>query len=170
MEDKLLPPPSLRPDQEGLCRRLDEWHRHYKLKSKPSDMFRGAIFAIRPECRSNPDYIAQAANSLREILYPFWSPQVRTVPDKKDALINYGSVLVDEALTQEIGRLYGRLNDLAHHHYKPSSDLDSSNFKEADFRQLLDDFEQVMKRALTRQFDLHSEIDQILNGTPELLI
>ncbi len=169
MEDKLLPPPSLRPDQEGLCRRLDEWHRHYKLKSKPSDMFRGAIFAIRPECRSNPDYIAQAANSLREILYPFWSgsPRFKNAHDKKDvALKNHGSVLVDKALTQKIGRLYGQLNDLAHHHCKPSSDLDSSNFKEADFKQLLDDFEQVMKRSLTRQLDLHDKIDQILNGTP----
>lgn len=66
-----LPPSSLTPKQEDLCKRMDKLHARYGLKVKPSDMFKGAIFAARIECRSNPDWVAQAANSLREILYPF---------------------------------------------------------------------------------------------------
>ena len=94
MPDELLPPPtgttpllppSLNPEQQDLCNRLDEWHDQYKsLKGKPSKMFQGAIFAIKTECRNNPDMIAQAAHSLREILYPFKS--------KEEAIREYGSV------------------------------------------------------------------------------
>ena len=92
-----LPPVRLTDGQENLCRRLDEWHERGGLKIKPSDMFRGAVFAIREECKSNPDRIAQAANSLREILYPFLSIQVKQVSSKRmDAFKNFGSVTVDK--------------------------------------------------------------------------
>ena len=78
-----LPPPSLSSEQQDLCRHLDELYDQYGLEVNPSDMFRGAMFAIKLECRSNPDRIAQAAHSLREIIYPFWSRQVKSVSDKK---------------------------------------------------------------------------------------
>ncbi|MCX6353765.1 MAG: hypothetical protein NTZ78_02530 [Candidatus Aureabacteria bacterium] len=165
-----LPPSSLRPEQEDLCRRLDELHGLYKLKMKPSEMFRGAIFAIRVECRSNPDWIAQAANSLREILYPFWSSQARTVASKKrEALIGYGSVLVDDVLMREVGIVYGLLNDLAHHGSNSTS-LDFSTFTISDFERLLADFERIMQDALMRQIDLHKEIDKILGSNPTQII
>jgi len=175
MEDKslpeptggdLLPPPFLTPEQDDLCKRLDQLYEQYDLKVNPSDMYRGAIFASRPECRSNPDWIAQAANSLREILYPFWSPQVKVIPEKKgDALKKYGSVLISDAFIQEVGRMYGQLNDLAHHG-SGSTNSDFSNFSITDFEVLLKKFEKVMQEALTRQIDVHKEIDQILNYEP----
>ena len=58
----------LTPEQEELCRRMDELHALNQLQTKPSDMYRGALSVIRDE--NNPDRIAQAALSLREILYP----------------------------------------------------------------------------------------------------
>lgn len=68
--DTPLPPVRLTPQQEDLCRRLDELYQPYDLHVRPSDMFRGAVFASRAECRNNSDWIAQAAHSLREILAP----------------------------------------------------------------------------------------------------
>ena len=151
----LLPPPSLSPEQQDLCRRLDEWHEPYGLQVKPSKMFEGAIFAIRPECGSNPDRIAQAAHSLREIIYPFWSPQVKAVSDKNkkgNALKKYGSVFVDE---EAVKKVYDQLNDLAHHRST------STNFE-----QVIANFVRVMRHVLTRQIDVHKEIDQILSSDP----
>ncbi len=175
MEDKLLPqpvgggplqPPSLTPEQEDLCKRIDELHTRYGLKVKPSDMFEGAIFAARRECRSNPDWIAQAAHSLREILYPFWSRHVDGITDRKaEAFKKYGSVRVDENFIQDIGRVYGLLNNLAHHG-STAANLDFTTFTIADFENLLLDFERVMRDALMRQIDIHEEIDKILSNNP----
>ena len=152
-----LPPPSLSPEQQDLCRRLDEWHEPYGLQVKPSKMFEGAMFAIKPECRSNPDRIAQAAHSLREIIYPFWSPQVKSVSDKKgNALKKYGSVFVDE---EAVGRVYNQLNDLAHHRSTATN-----------LEQVIANFVRVMRQALTRQMDIHGKINQILTGGPTQII
>ena len=155
-----LPPVLLTPEQEDLCRRLDELYDPYRSYVKlPSEMFRGAIFASRAECWNNPDWIAQAAHSLREILYPLWSPRHKSVPDKKeDVFQRYGAALFDETITDEVGRVYGRLTNLAHH--------DSASSTKTDFEELLTDFEVSMGQALTRQLDLHKEIDQLLREDP----
>lgn len=151
-----LPPPALSPEQQNLCRRLDELYDQYGLEVKPSKMFQGAIFAIRRECQRNPDGIAQAAHSLREIIYPFWSPQVKTVPDKRgNALKKYGAVSVDK---EKVGKVWGQLNDLAHHRSA------STNFE-----QVIENFVSVMLDALKRQIDIHKESDQILSGDPTQL-
>ena len=160
-----LPPPSLSPEQRELCRRLDEWHEPYELQVKPSKMFEGAIFAIRAECQSNPDLIAQAAHSLREILYPFWSSRVKTVPNKKEALKEYGSVHIDKAFIDKVARVYNQLCALAHHG-STSTNLDFSSFTISDFERLLAEFQGVMRDILKRQTDIHDKIDQILSGDP----
>ncbi len=155
-----LPPVRLTPDQENLCRRLDELYDPYRSEVKlPSEMFRGAIFASRAECLNNTDWIAQAAHSLREILYPLWSPKHKSVPDRKEEVFQrYGAALFDETLTVEVGRVYGRLTNLAHH--------DSPSSAKTDFEDILADFEVSMGQALTRQLDLHREFDQFLREDP----
>lgn len=162
-----LLPVSLNPEQEELCKRLDELHDQYRLKVKPSEMFRGAVFASRIECRTNPDWISQAANSLREILYPLSSRQVGD--NMGEAFKKYGSILIDESVMQEVGRVYGRLQNLAHHR-STSSNVDFANFTASEFEQLLAEFERVMQAVLTRQIDLHTDIDKILSGDPEQTI
>jgi hypothetical protein len=161
-----LPPSSITAEQEDFCKRIDELHTKYGLKVKPSDMFKGAIFAARIECRSNPDWVAQAANSLREILYPFWSRHVDGIADRKaDAFKNYGSVHVDKNFIQDIGSMYGLLNNLAHHG-NTSINLDFTTFTITDFEKLLSDFEREIRKALMRQIDIHQEIDKILSNDP----
>lgn len=161
----ILPPVSLTSEQEDLCIRLDDLYSQHSLTIKPSELFRGTLFAMRAECQSNPDWIAQAANSLREILYPFWSPQVKTIAVKKSkALEGYGSVFVSQVI-QGVNTLYGRLNDLAHHG-ATATNFNFLEFSLSDFEKILAEFENVMRDALTRQLDLHSELDSILDSGP----
>ena len=167
MADEFLPQPtgnssstqvSLTPQQEELCRRMDELHVLGRFQGQPSEMFLGALRVLGDE--RNPDRIAQAAHSLREILYPILSSRVR-------ALQNFRSAFSDVGL----GRIYGRLTDLAHHGVK-SNQLDFPNFTRSDFDRLLEDFEAAMQRALIRPTDLdrqialHRQIDEFLGGDP----
>lgn len=154
-----LPPVRLTPEQEELCRRLDELYDPYNLHVRSSTMFRGAVYASRPECRSNPDWVAQAAHSLREILYPIWSPKHKEIADKKKTVFeNYGSVSVDDRSIGPVGSVYGRLTKLTHHYRTASA--------RSDFEQLLAEFERAMGQALTRQLDLHREIDELVSSGP----
>lgn len=158
---------SLTPAQEELCRRLDELYDPYGLETQPSAMFRGAIFAIR-EAQNNPDWLAQAAHSLREIFYPCWSPRITTVPYKKDAFERFGSVFADD-IEENIGRIYGTLSDLAHHGVDAPR-LDFSNYTLPMFENLIAHFETSMQRALTRQTDVHNMIDLIVSSDPSQII
>ncbi len=169
MADELLPQPignasstpvRLTPEQEDLCRRMDELHALDQLQAKPSDMFRGALSVIEDE--NNPDRIAQAAHSLREILYPILSRRVRrSIGAREQAFESYGSVFLDVGL----GRINGFLTDLAHHGVT-SERLDFLNYTTSDFDTLLKNFETTMQRALIRPIDVHRSIDQFLSSDP----
>ena len=176
MEDEILPksvgeeilaptPPTSK--QEEVCKRLDDFHQHYGLKAKPSDMLRGAIFVSQQKLRSNPDWIAQAANSLREILYPFYSREVKSIPtNKQKTLKGYGSVKFSSDLVDKMGRMWGTLNGLAHHGNIDKNHVDFVNFSMDNFESLLADFENIMLDILARQVDLHKEIDDIILKGP----
>ena len=165
LESSRLPsgtrPISLTPAQEKLCRQLDELYDLYGLEPRPSAMFRGALFAIEESRRNlNPDWLAQAAHSLREILHPFWGPKIKAVPDrKKNALKKFGSVFADD-IEKNIGSIYGTLSDLAHHGVDAPR-LDFSNYTLPMFENLIAHFETSMQRALTRQIDVHNQIDKL---------
>ncbi|MFA6105426.1 MAG: hypothetical protein WC725_02385 [Patescibacteria group bacterium] len=163
-----LSPVALSPKQEDLCRRLDDLHDLYRLKTKPSDMLRGAFFVSQKNLKANPDWMAQAANSLREILYPFYSPNVEDIPtNKAEALKKFGSVHATPITIRDMGIIYGKLNGLAHHGNVEKNNTDYASFSEKDFENLVSDFENVMLSALTHQIDIHLEIDRILKNVPE---
>lgn len=94
MEDKALPksygekvpPPIPFPEIDELCKRLDAFCEAsgVELKSRPSLLFRGALYALRH--KENPDWMAQTAHSLREILYLF-----KGNPGWHNAFMAYGS-------------------------------------------------------------------------------
>ena len=139
-----LPTVPLTPEQEDLCRRLDDLHALDQLQTKPSDMFRGALSVIEDE--ENPDRIAQAAHSLREILYPIMSGRVRkSLGVRGNPFERYGSVFLEVG----IGKIFGTLTDLAHHGVT-SDKLDFLSFTRADFDRVMEDFETTMQRALIR--------------------
>lgn len=177
MEDKALPrsfktasgsPVELSVEQNRLCKRLDIFHSLYGLKAAPSEMFRGAVFASHPDLRHNPDWMAQAANSLREILYPFLSGSSHSASEKGVVAFNkFGSVRMSTELISEVWRVWKCLNDLTHHVCDFSRIQDFSSFSAKDFEKLFADFEIAMKSALDRQFDVHQEIEGVLAKSPE---
>ncbi len=165
--DTPLPPVRLTSEQEDLCRRLDELYQPYNLHVRPSDMFRGAVFASKAECRNNPDWMAQAAHSLREILTPILrsrrGPGSVYIPDNmREVFERYGSASVNSGVMDDVGRGYNRLSDVAHHNRNTSTI--------SDLNQLIDDFERFMGQALTRQTELHDAFDRILGEDPSQVV
>lgn len=64
-----------------------------------------------------------------------------------------------------LGKIFGTLNDLAHHGVT-SDKLDFPNFTKSDFDNLMKDFESTMQTALIRPIDAHRRIDQFLSDDP----
>jgi hypothetical protein len=163
--ESLVSPVVLSPEQEDLCQRLDDFHARNGLKTKPSNMFRGAVFVSQTFLRNNQDWIAQAANSLRDILYPF---NGNNTPNKEEALRQYGSAKAEQpGFANEVGRVLGSLTELAHHGNGRGSSVDFSTFSPTDFENLISEFERVMGDVLLRQIDVHHEVDSILALSPE---
>jgi hypothetical protein len=151
----LLSPAKLRPDEEDLCINLDKFYEYYKIGKKASEFYRGAIFASREETKSNPDWLAQATHSLREILYPFYSSKDNRIKEKKiSAFRKYGSIGVELIKKPEIGKFWGKLNRITHHQ------------DEDDFDNLRQEFVRIISKALAHQVDIHRMIDTILLKDP----
>ena len=64
-----------------------------------------------------------------------------------------------------LGKIFGALNDLAHHGVT-SDKLDFSSFTKSDFDNLMKEFEATMQAALIRPIDAHRRIDQFLSDGP----
>lgn len=152
-ERSMQPPVKLTPQQEELCRRLDSLNQMTIQGQELSKMFKGAVFALREENWSNPDWLAQSAHSLRDILYQFKSN--KTTIDWVDMFIKYGSVQTENKKFEEIvGRVYNRITKVAHH-------LLDLNIEE--YEKLFYEYEKVLLWALDRQVDIHNQIDNFLS-------
>lgn len=157
-----MEPPVLTPEQEDLCARLDELHAKNGLGSKPSDMFRGALVAAYPEMQKvNLDWAAQAAHSLREILYTFNS-KVKGEVGIEAAFEKAGAVRIAEE-KKELYTIYNQITDLAHHRHPANDGSGLGKFDEADFRAMLDSFMRAAARALSRQLDVHEDVDTFVS-------
>lgn len=150
--------------QLELCRRLDEIFKKHGLEMMPSTMFEGAICASDRRLRHNPDWLSQSANSLREILYPFYSRERKGLSKK---VLTEDSAIKNRDFTDEIGRIYNLLNGIAHHGNSDKSKLSKADIDGVDFDKLIADFEIVMREALKRQLDLYKEIDKFFSDGVE---
>ena len=170
----LLPPPDLSPKQIELSNKLNDFYQknNFKpLRPKPSEIFIGAIYGMQDPLRSNPDWIAQVANSLRELLYPIWY-EVRREQNKPMEITNkfkrlgYGFI---EDVFSELEEVYGKLNDLAHHGLEPKkfTEAELNNFSANDFEKLVSRFENLMFQAFTLPIrQIMNQIDQLVSKTP----
>ncbi len=157
-EENKLPPIELTPQQEGLCRRLDALNQMTIQGQELSNIFRGAIFATRKENRSNPDWIAQSAHSLREIIYLYKSNKTKGKKYRGNwinAFRTYGSVVTvkKEIFEQIINEVYRKITGVAHH--QPIN-ID-------EYYKLIDQYQSVLLWALTRQDDVHNQIDEFFS-------
>lgn len=177
MEDKELPksygdkvaPPVSFPDQEELCKRLDALYQvsGMQLNVLPSSFFNGALYAMR--YKENPDWMAQVAHSLREILYQF-----KDNGGWPNALVSYGSTYDKNRIGRDVGTYYNFITDIAHHRFaKAEANPLIGGMKDKPVSITAEIFESIILRfgnilfvILRRQVEVHKEIDDILSQTP----
>jgi hypothetical protein len=162
-------PLSLTDRQQRLCARLDDFHATAgRAEAAPSEMLIGALYTMRPAQRGrNPDWMAQAAHSLRELLYPFYKNNAT----RRDAFVRYGAAGEAGALSKAINAHYGLMTSIAHHEWSEALNNPIVKTlgvaKDADrisvFESAAHAFEDVLLRALRRQLDVHTEIDRFLS-------
>ena len=177
MEDKILPKsygekpssPITFPEQDDLCKRLDAFYHtsEVQLKLQPSSFFRGALYAMRH--KENPDWMAQVAHSLREILYQF-----QDYGKWPCALKAYNPTYERERIKKDVNAYYRFFSDIAHHNYETaamSSLIGGAKDKPVVittelFENVVLQFGKVLFVVLRRQLDTHEEIDDILAQAP----
>lgn len=182
MQDKSIPQPIRQsivepisfPDEEELCRRLDEFYRASGIKPdvSPSLIFQGALYAMRREySKENHDWMSQVAHSLREILYQF----DRGNKKRNLAFEQYGSTYDEKKRIQDVGRYYNFITNIAHHNITEaatnsliggSKDKPITITREV-FENVVFQFGKILYAVLRRQLDAHREIDGILEQNPE---
>lgn len=180
---KPLNPVGMTRAQGVMCQALDTLHRWGELPPEaggrqqrtPADMFGGALFASRAECERNPDWIAQAAQSLREIMHPF---HARTSPKDRDKARALGVVraekreiyralLKDLSIDKEADRLWRHLNSFSHHHRREEKEgLPHTRDGFIEVRRL---FEAVMGQVQPGQPESHGNLGEIGLGDPDRL-
>jgi hypothetical protein len=91
--DTVAQPAPSNPQLEELGKRMDAlFSMNDRTGERPSDWLNGAIFASQERNRANKDWVAQAAHSLREILYRLCSRQVEGGYDRaREFFTKYGS-------------------------------------------------------------------------------
>jgi len=171
-----LPPPTLTDRQIDLSRRIDGFYQRNNLKPlrpKPSEIFIGAMYGMLSQLRSNPDWMGQVANSLRELLFPIWYEVRRHNRNDRAPLIKgkfrqFGYLFIEDVF-DEINEVYGRFNDLVHHGLDPQvfASAELNSFGEVDFEKLVDRFERVMIQAFTLPLDVFNDIDRLFSKEPD---
>lgn len=175
--DFFLPPVVPGPEVDDLCIRVDDFYRKYPKshkRVKTSDLIKGAYFAIRPECRTNPDWMSQAANSIRDVLYPVLSRQ-NSVENIIRLFVKYATDNKKTKLNKEfintfsrLDHIYKKFSDFTHHgtNIEAINEKEYIEFTETDFENLMNDFIVVFRRSLSlQQIYVHQTIDLILRRT-----
>ncbi len=174
--DFVLPPVIPGPKVKDLCKKIDNFYKGYPRqhrKQKASDLIHGAFYAVRPECKSNDDWMSQSANSLRDVLYPFFSEEV----SKNNLLKLFRKYATDKQYRKKtqnlkfittfnaLYKIYKQLTDLAHHGTKLSgfTEEEYNNFSRNDFMNLINSFVSILREVLTlQQIYIHTVIDLIV--------
>ena len=173
---------SLSEDEKKLMVALDDLHPFYiGTGTKPSSMLEGAFFAIRGECINNPDMLAQAAHSLREIVYHLKKRRSMTginilnecdgdnnskikhsdtnnnqqSPNKELRTEMFHSNFPNyKNHSSKIDDLCGIFTDIAHHGYAQNCLILKA------LRKYLDEFVMVMLQATRRQDKIITDIEE----------
>lgn len=176
MLDTQLPPINPTPEEEELCKKADEFFGNHfgQTRHAPSGLIKGALYAMRPECRSNDDWRSQSANSLREVIYPLISPNIKranpiklfkqyaTDNNHKQKITNKDFVKTFDILT----KVYGKLNDLTHHGIEPKTLTaeEYDKFGDKGFEELVSEFKNVLLKIFTlQQIFMHGIIDAMVH-------
>ena len=168
----ILSPIMLNSELSKICQLVDDFYKKsYPTEHKDqkiSNLIKGAFYAARPECRSNPDWMSQSANSAREVLYPLLRSSDHTnnlIKLFNKYTINQDNQIKDEDFVFTFLRLndiYKKLTDITHHCVDPKSQM--VVVTDEDFINLLDDFSFTLKRAFNfQQLHIHTVIDLMVS-------
>lgn len=168
----ILSPIMLNSELSKICQLVDDFYKKsYPTEHKDqkiSNLIKGAFYAARPECRSNPDWMSQSANSAREVLYPLLRSSDHTnnlIKLFNKYTINQDNQIKDEDFVFTFLRLndiYKKLTDITHHCVDPKSQM--VVITDDDFINLLDDFSFTLKRAFNfQQLHIHTVIDLMVS-------
>ena len=175
----ILPVVDFDPEVQKLCDKIDNFYCAYPKRprnQKASDLVKGVLYAMRPACRSNPDWMSQAANSARGILYPLIS-QI----SQENLIKLFRKYITDLNLKLQINdqnfinifnsldTIYKKLSNLTHHgtNLTGFSEKEFDDFSDRDFETLMGDYIHVLGKALRlQQVYVHTIIDGIIPGSP----
>lgn len=172
----LLPPVVPNSEVTDLCRLLDDFYKTYPSqhkRQKASDLVKGAFYAARPECRSNPDWMSQAANSARDVLYPLFSSEFSGINlvklFTKYAVSKKGDINNKEFIETftRLDEIYKKLTDITHHGTKLRvfNEKQYLGFSDNDVEELLEEFALNLKRAFSlQQIYTHTVVESILQN------
>jgi hypothetical protein len=140
---------------------------------KYSDIYLGGIQALRENNRiNNPDWMAQSANSFREILYIFSSnkEKLRIVDNHYE---KYFTKEESEKYSKYIKTLYGLFTDIAHH-FCSRNNLDKTikineNFainlkdlNEESYFEIIRLYKQYLNLLIATAVEIHERIDKCI--------
>ena len=161
----ILPVVDFDPEVQKLCDKIDNFYCAYPKRprnQKASDLVKGVLYAMRPACRSNPDWMSQAANSARGILYPLIS-QI----SHENLIKLFRKYITDPKLKLQINdqKFINTFNSLDTI-YKKLSNLTHHRDKENNFEALMKEYIRVLGQALRlQQVYVHTIIDGIIQGS-----
>ncbi len=157
---------------ENLYKNTNHW------KFNPASLYKGAHSVISTE-DDNPDWMAQSANSLREITYLL--RQGPEDPDKKilvkQAFEVFIENLVDEDLAKDILLLENVFSKIAHHgslkdvktkiRAKGIELYSAGKIDKEQYLKILQFADEVFLKVLPMQVGTHEEIDKVVKNYPD---
>lgn len=168
--------------QKKICEYLDILNNGQRFCNvPPSGLFKGALHAIYQDNRKlNPDWMAQASHSLRDIIYGF--PKAKT---KHEAIKKIANKYQEEEMAKEAAALlfdlYNVLTSIAHHFRGKNSLEDTRKRLERNgivfsctghvvedgcFEQIIEKLEEAWEMSLPSQLRVFNLVDSLFKKEP----
>lgn len=182
---KDLSPVELTQKQKWICLHLDALNRlgNFCPNAKPSDLIKGALHSMRHEERKvNPDWMSQAAHSLRDIMYGIRKVAVlsgkKNEEKTKGVFKLYQGISKSELLGEKLYKLNKIFTTISHHYFdekenravlKLLSDLGVAQLQSINeidskiFENLVLILENIWVDSIPQQLEIHEKIDSLLN-------
>jgi len=161
---------------QNLISKLDSLKTKSTLNRKYSEIYNGGVYALREQNRhENPDWMAQSANSFREILFILQ----RTESKGFEILLN--DHLAKSLTPQEVNEhrsymtdLYGLFSDLTHH-FSDVPDVTTKKYRidkvleiginplsKEDYFSAIKFYKKYLKLLVVTALDMHKKIDECI--------
>lgn len=180
---------NLDPKRQDLLKFIDAWNSSVRFcKAKPSNLLKGAWFVIENR-KSNPDWIAQSAHSLRELHYK--TQEVTKKENRLSGIKHSAESYIaadDKRMTKAklLEDLHYALTGFAHHFQgeKDSKNESTEQLKklnlisesevgefdlEKTYLKLVSSLENVLYDIVPKGIDGHENIDIFINKNIEIL-